>query len=177
MQESLKLNICCGDNKIPGFLGVDIEESFKPDIIHDIRKPLPLRPESVAEVVMFHAIEHIEKQYHAIILNNIWTILKPGASFLISFPEFRRCYENWLSNYKGKKSFWEATMFGAQRTKGDYHVCAMDTHDFKIVLVNSGFEIEGVFEEPSEPWNTVIKCRKGMLTTYEQALATELVAR
>lgn len=174
MQELIKLNICCGDNKIPGFLGLDIEASFEPDIIHDIRRPIPLRPESVDEVVMFHAIEHIEKLYHIAIFSNIWTVLKPDAPFLISFPEFTKCVENWKTNYHGKKDFWEATIYGAQRTKGDYHVAIMHTPDVKLALVNSGFEIEKVCEEPDEPFNTVIKCRKGQLVTYEDALLTNV---
>lgn len=157
-----RLNIGCGQNKIENFINIDCEQSVGPDICLDLTyQDLPYENNSVDEIVMFHTIEHIQKKFHKKILEEYWRVLKfETGSLLISFPEFRICFRNWADNYKGQKEFWEATMFGRQLYKSDFHVCAMDSIDFASVLNKIGFSNIFYVSEQYEDYNTVMSCVK-----------------
>lgn len=168
----IKLNLGCGSNKIDGFINIDSEESCKPDLVVDfLKKPLPFERGSISEVVLFHTIEHISKRLHRVLLTNIWNLLEPGGLLIISYPEFLKCVENWKTNYKGKKEFWEATIFGRQLYPSDTHVALMCTEDFTILLESVGFRIVKASPEPLELYNTVVVARKFIKPiTYEEAV-------
>lgn len=174
----LKLNLGCGANKIKGYVNIDVEDSVKPDLKHDFTKaPLPYEDGTVDEVIMFHTIEHISKRFHNAILGEVWRVLKKGAKFYCSFPEFIKCVENWKTNAGGAREFWEATIYGRQDYPSDYHVCIMDSAHFKILLESHSFEEVGICAEPTQPFNSVVYCIKGeKLPTYEQLIKRDMEA-
>lgn len=54
------LDIGCGENKQPGFVGLDVRDLPTVDIVHDIQQfPWPLPDESVTNAVCSHLVEHI----------------------------------------------------------------------------------------------------------------------
>lgn len=168
---SLKLNLGCGQNKIKGTVNIDVEESVKPDIVCDFRKTLPFPDGAVDSVYLFHVIEHIEEVYHPIILSEIWRVLGIGGRLFISYPEFRRCADNYINNTRGQRAFWKATIYGRQLYKSDYHIALMDSEYFEIKLIQLGFKDIEIKPEPQEDYNTVVKCVKGeKLNTYEENL-------
>ncbi|MDE1971314.1 MAG: methyltransferase domain-containing protein [Patescibacteria group bacterium] len=172
----MKLNLGCGSNKIEGFVNIDIEESCKPDLIHDFTKqPLPFDDNSIEEVVMFHTIEHINKRLHPLILSEVRRVLQPSGLFIVSFPEFSKCVENWFTNKGGQKEFWEATIFGRQLYPSDFHVCIMDSHDFAILMKNSGFDNITSKPEPNESYNSFITAHKGeLLPTHDEIILKQM---
>lgn len=175
-RESLKLNVCCGANKIPGYVNIDINEDLDPDQVADVRLGLPYQSESIDEIVFFHAIEHIESQYHEFILSEFWKLLKYSGALYISYPEFKRVAKNYIENYRGMKDFWKNTIYGLQRYPGDYHVSLMDTVDFCEILKLTGFIDIEYCAEPNEDYNTVICCKKGpIVRSYESLLNTEVL--
>ena len=57
---TLRLNLGCGNNKISGFLNVDIHG--EPDIRHDLEEfPWPWGSGTVSEIVLNHVLEHLGK--------------------------------------------------------------------------------------------------------------------
>ena len=130
----MRLNVGCGYNKIVGYVNIDMHPPNKPDIVADIRGVLPFNDNSVDEILMFHTIEHIEEKWHNIVLHEFWRVLKPGALCMFSYPEFKKCAQNYINNYKGQRTFWKNTIYGLQRYPGDYHVSLMDTDSFVDVL-------------------------------------------
>lgn len=173
----LKLNLGCGSTKILGYVNIDVEKKCKPDKVCDfLKQVLPYKNETVDEVLLFHTIEHIRRPFHGFVLANIHRVLKKTGRLYISFPEFRKCYENWSNNKNGQKGFWEATMFGRQLYPSDHHVVPMDSADFSSYLLQVGFKDLVVCPEP-EPneFNTVISCKKGKpYLTYEQIVSNEI---
>jgi ubiquinone/menaquinone biosynthesis C-methylase UbiE len=170
----MKLNLGAGENKLPGFINIDIEKSCKPDVVCNfVFEPLPYRANSIEEVTFFHCIEHIQKKLHRQVLLNIWRVLKPGGKLYISYPEFIKCVENWKKNYKGLKEFWEATIFGRQLYPSDTHVCIMNTPDFIEELKSIGYKDIITVPELVNKFNTSIYCTKGVLNpTYEDSIRT-----
>jgi len=174
----MKLNLGCGSNKIDGFINIDVNEAFKPDLVHDfVLSPLPYEAGSAEEIVLFHTIEHIEKWKHPNLLSEIRRVLRDNGLFFVSFPEFSCILQNWLENKRGDRQFWEHTIYGRQSSKADYHVSAMDTDDFTEVLRTYGFKVLRAEREPLEDYNTIIKCMKAPASIpYERVVYEDMVS-
>lgn len=172
----LKLNLGSGTTKLDGFVNIDTEPSVNPDkVCNFIKDALPYKDNTVNEVALFHTIEHISKMYHSKILNEIWRVLKPGGTFILSYPEFLNCVHNWKNNHRGLKTFWEATIYGRQLYPSDFHVCIMHTPDFTEVLQDCGFININSKPEPVEAYNTVVVCTKSSkVPKYEDLIRSDM---
>lgn len=81
----LKLDIACGKNKKPGFIGVDIWDGA--DIVVDLEKfPWPFEDNSVDEIFCSHYIEHTPDLIS--FANELFRILKVGATAEIIAPYY-----------------------------------------------------------------------------------------
>jgi predicted SAM-dependent methyltransferase len=173
----LKLNLGCGSNKIDGYVNIDTEPSTKPDLVLDfVNNKLPYKDNSVNQILLFHVIEHIPKTLRRNFLGELRRVLNiDKGNILISYPEFLKCVDNWKRNYRGKKEFWEATLYGRQLYPSDYHVCIMHTPDFKRILVECGFTDIIAKSEPQEKFNTIISARKGTaFVQYEELIKRDM---
>lgn len=171
-----KLNVGCGNAKIPGYWNIDSNPDNKPDQVVDIINEWPFAAESISTILFFHTIEHIEEKYHNLILARFHSALVPDGELYISYPEFTIVANNYITNYRGMREFWKNTIYGLQRAPGDYHVALMDTDYFMIRLLELGFkDIEYREESPEEPFNSLIRCRKGELPLqYEDIINREI---
>lgn len=170
----LKLNVACGSNKIPGYINIDAEESNKPDQVIDILKVFPYNTDSVDEILFFHAIEHIPEKNHVQILQQFHRALKPNGYLYISYPEFTKVATNYINNYRGMRDFWKNTIYGLQRYPGDAHVALMDTKYFIQTLQECGFWNIEYKPEQNEPYNTILRCQKGLVPNNYEDLLTDL---
>lgn len=88
-KSGIRLDIGCGENKQPGFVGIDIREMPGVDIVHDVETfPWPLPDESVIMAVSSHLVEHINPHKFGFVnfMNEIWRVMKPGGEIAISCP-------------------------------------------------------------------------------------------
>lgn len=171
-----RLNIGCGDNKLEGYINLDVCSEFKPDICIDIRfHSLPLDDDSVEEVVMFHTLEHIEKRFWPFIFDEINRVLCKDGSFVLTYPEFSKVLKNWLENTNGKREFWEATIYGRQTNSADYHVSACDTLEIKSRLLSSGFLVVSDVPETIDSFNNTLYVFKNTRTKTREDLLQQTV--
>ena len=174
-QKPLKLNLGCGATRLKGYVNVDCEKSCKPDLVLDfIRKPFPWKNGTVSEVVLFHTIEHIEKKWHAPLIQKLWGIMIPGGQLIITYPDFWECANQWKNNTHGKRPFWHATLFGLQGYDSDYHVSAMEPAELGLVLYNNGFKDVSHQPEALEPYNVITvatRAEKQTVIQYTDLLA------
>jgi len=85
----IRLDLGCGKNKQPGFVGLDMFAHNGVDIVHDVEDfPFPLPDECASLVVASHLVEHIDPHKGVFIrfMNEVWRIMKPDGEFLISAP-------------------------------------------------------------------------------------------
>lgn len=171
----MRLNLGCGTNKIRDCVNVDCNEEFHPDLLFNFTEPFPLEDNCAEEIYLFHTIEHIERKYHPTLFSEIHRVLKSDGIFYISYPEFPKILQNWLDNKHGKRDFWEATIYGRQASRADFHVTAIHTPDFIENLKIWGISTIQTISEPYEDYNTVLKCEKGeRMRTYEEVLYNEV---
>jgi len=174
--EPIKLNIGCGNNRIEGYINIDSADDTNPDVVVDIRQGLPYPDNSAEEILFFHAIEHIEEKFHERILEEFWRVLRPEGLLLISYPEFEKCAQNYIENYRGMREFWKNTIYGLQRYPGDYHVALMNSDVLGEKLLETGFINIEWKAESLEPYNSIMKAEKGpAYRTYEQLLRDNML--
>ena len=87
---NLKLNLGCGEKRIPGYINVDKYGS--PDIKHDLESfPWPWETNSVSDILLIHVLEHLGKDVETYfgIFKEMYRICNNGAKIKIIVPHFR----------------------------------------------------------------------------------------
>lgn len=85
----IRLDIGCGANRQPGFVGLDIRPLDNVDIVHDIEVfPWPLPDECVVMAMASHLVEHLNPSHFGIInfFNEVWRVMRVGGQFAIVTP-------------------------------------------------------------------------------------------
>lgn len=103
----IKLDIACGQNKQPGFVGIDIAPCEGVDIVHNLWEyPWPIESGSVEVAFCSHYIEHIpmeyvthnEKRKEAFLafFDEVYRILTPEGQITIVAPYWSsvRCWQD-----------------------------------------------------------------------------------
>ncbi len=82
-----KLDIGCGEAKLPGYLGMDSFASAKVDMVHDFDVfPYPFADSSFDEVKMSNALEHASDFIATVC--EVHRILRPGGTFKVLCPHY-----------------------------------------------------------------------------------------
>lgn len=76
-----KLRIGCGFDHSDDYTNLDISDTCKPDIVHDIRNGLPMfEDNSLEEVQAWGILEMIlPNEEFRLVMNELWRVLKPGG--------------------------------------------------------------------------------------------------
>ena len=99
---------------------LDIRKNTKPDIVHDITKPLPERYHEAFDVVFAsHVMEHLERVDVLDAFQNCADALRIGGEFYVIVPSLEYVA---AEIYFGRMtSFVQSSMFGGQGHKHDFH--------------------------------------------------------
>ena len=84
----MKLDLGCGENRRPGFLGVDIAPGPEVDIVLDLEKfPwMQFADDSIEEVCSSHYVEHVPDLIA--FMDEVWRVCKDGALVTIVAPYY-----------------------------------------------------------------------------------------
>jgi hypothetical protein len=86
----IRLDVGCGKNCSKGYIGVDMDETLKVDIVHNIENsPMPIEDGVVDEIYTSHTLEHLSGLGYMHVMNEFWRILKVGGEVKIIVPYFR----------------------------------------------------------------------------------------
>ena len=86
----IKLNLGCGEKRLPGYLNVD--KFGTPDLKHDLESfPWPWETNSVSEIALIHVLEHLGKETEVYfgIFKEMYRVCKNGSKIRIIVPHFR----------------------------------------------------------------------------------------
>jgi hypothetical protein len=96
---NLKLNLGCGHNKLAGYINVDSAPECQPDLVCNLdHTPWPWQDSSVAQVVLFHALEHMGATSSGFfaLMQELYRVCQPGAIVKITVPHPR--HDNFLND-------------------------------------------------------------------------------
>jgi predicted SAM-dependent methyltransferase len=85
----VRLNLGCGDKVLDGYLNIDavaIEGVKKPDLIHDLKEPLPFPDDHADEILAVHILEHFQYWEAPGYLRDWKRVLKPGGLLVLELP-------------------------------------------------------------------------------------------
>ena len=89
----VKIDLGCGNKRVPGSLGVDIVPSRAVDVVADFAQGLPFADSSADAVYAYHLLEHVDDFMG--LMEEIWRICKPGARVYIKVPHASSSYVTW----------------------------------------------------------------------------------
>jgi len=87
--QGIKLDIGCGANKQPDFVGLDNRKLPGVDVAHDVERfPWPLPDRCAYLAIASHLVEHINPHGGVFLrfMDEVWRVLKYGGKFMISTP-------------------------------------------------------------------------------------------
>lgn len=139
----LKLNLGCGDIRIPGYLGVDIQEKNAADIIDDVATLSQFGDGTADEIYACHILEHFGRHHYMDVLRTWWRVLRNEGVLRVAVPDFGACFlhyqERGLDELIG-------LLYGGQRDEYDFHQIVFDQTTLTKALNNAGFA-------DVQPWN------------------------
>lgn len=104
-ESPLRLNIGCGNKKIEGFVGVDLDPAA--DVVCDIRA-LTFEDDSVSEILAVHVLEHIYRWEAEATLREWHRVLKPGALIVLELPDIVKVCSWILHGGNDRMGLWGA---------------------------------------------------------------------
>lgn len=96
----LKLNVGCGEVKLPGWVNIDIEPGA--DLVIDIRKGLPFDDSSVDFIYSEHVLEHLTFEEGEKILREFYRCLKIGGVLRIAMPDLDYIIRKYNADWKNQ---------------------------------------------------------------------------
>lgn len=82
----LKLNLGCGTDHRKGWVNIDAVAEVKPDLIHDLHKPLPFPDRSTQHVLAQDILEHFTKEDVQRVIAEIARVLEVGGTVEVRVP-------------------------------------------------------------------------------------------
>lgn len=83
----LRIDIGCGKTTPEGWVGIDAID-FGQKHVHDVRNGLPFADGTVDEVRSSHFVEHLTGAERVAFFNDLYRVMKPGATALIVTPNW-----------------------------------------------------------------------------------------
>lgn len=111
----IKIDVGCGANCKPGFLGIDREKwtsdvKYKCDFEHE---KLPFKNSTVDSAYCCHVLEHLDNPMS--LVDEVYRVLKPHGDFVIRVPH----YSYPASHVMNHKNYW--SFHCKQHFDGGYH--------------------------------------------------------
>jgi len=118
-KNELKLDLGSGDQKRPGFIGIDLNP--KADLQWDLRWGLPFGDNSVDEIRSDHFFEHLELTKVVELLKECYRVLKKGGKLDFSVPHIDPYIDAYL---KRDFEFLQKKIFDTPKTEiSIYNTC------------------------------------------------------
>lgn len=125
----MKVQFCCGTNKLDGWKNHDIEV--------DITKPLPYADNSLEQVLIEHGLEHVSCAEGFRFLREAYRILRPGGVLRVCVPELDRLSlkkaADIITNHGHKRIFCVAKNIFCEKTLRQFLVTAGFAPDRMVV--------------------------------------------
>lgn len=121
MPMKLKLNIGCGNKRVPGYTGVDAVKRSAAEIIAPAWE-IPLDDGAAEEILAVHIWEHFYRWECDKVIAEWKRLLVPGGLLVLELPDLWKCCRNVVDRIEGRKvdqlSMWG--LYGDPRDEDPY---------------------------------------------------------
>lgn len=139
-KEVKKIHIGCGKKRFKGYLNIDVEEQYKPDLVADFRK---LNFKDLEVIRNYHLLEHFPRE-EAINIIKLWASwLKKDGLLIIETPDFEGICEMFISDHKRRDWLIRHT-YGSQDFQWALHQDGWYEDKFRNILPECGFCVENI---------------------------------
>lgn len=126
---------------------LDIDPAAKPDVLHDITKPLPEEYRGKFDLVFCsHVLEHIDRRDVIQTLRNVASGLKNLGELWIIVPSLDWLAKEILKHRDG--THVQGLLYGAQRNEWDYHRSAFTLNALRVIVEICGLMIRKAYQAP-----------------------------
>jgi predicted SAM-dependent methyltransferase len=141
-----RLNWGCGAHVAAGWINSDVKDESGVDLVADIRKGLPLQPDSVDYAVSVHALPELAYPELVPALSELRRVLKPDGVLRLVLPDLDRAIDAYR---RGEEDYFKVAPDEVRSTSGRFIVHALwygysrslFTCEFaEELLANAGFE-------------------------------------
>jgi SAM-dependent methyltransferase len=98
----MRLNVGCGNRRLPGYTGVDAIQRPAADIVAPAHA-IPLPDGCASEVLAVHLVEHVFSWEVPQLLAEWRRLLKPGGVLVLEMPDLMKCARNLVEGRAGRK--------------------------------------------------------------------------
>lgn len=85
--DSRRLNLGAGDDYRAGWLNVDIDPSFEPDVVLDLEEtPWPWEDDRFGLILVDNVLEHIDPRRRVSFIRQCRRVLEPGGEMIVRLP-------------------------------------------------------------------------------------------
>jgi len=110
-----RLNLCCGAQKIPGYIGVDISQGA--DLMIDLaRYDLPIHDNSMDSVICISAINYFTRKRALEIVGEVYRVIKPGGVTRFAVQDLESIAKRYVE--KDNNFFFQKLPDGRERFEG-----------------------------------------------------------
>ena len=114
----MKLHLGCGTKKLEGWVNIDSVPECRPDVVHDITRPLPYADQSAEELLAEDLLEHFDKYVRYLVFYEWTRVLKVGGKITLQVPDFKTIllryfkfgYDNFVDFIFGE-NLWESKIY------------------------------------------------------------------
>lgn len=100
----VRLHLGCGPQKRPGWVNVDLNPMFKPDLVSEAHRLPSLQDRSVDQIEALHLFEHLTFNDAQRALKEWFRVLKSGGYLCLEVPEIERCFKM-LGHYTNEEGY------------------------------------------------------------------------
>jgi predicted SAM-dependent methyltransferase len=147
---SLRLNLGCGDNRLPDWVNIDLAQSA--DISMDLRQGLPFSSNSCEAIAAIHVLEHFTLSEAEQLLTECYRVLNRGGILRLGVPDlhiFARAYVEQDTNFYSWPGPHDGLRFAGETLAdrfmfvvlGEGHCYCYDYDSLRHLLRNVGFKI------------------------------------
>ncbi|GAA4965537.1 hypothetical protein GCM10023225_05800 [Kineococcus glutinatus] len=146
-RDEVRLHLGCGTNKLPGWINIDIDPQYQPDLVHDLSLGIPAQDGSVDFIHSEHVFEHLSLEAGIRLMRECRRVLRPGGVVRIAMPDLKYVAERYLDRWRDQAWLrdpgfdWIDTpcrmLNVAMREWG--HTYVYDADELRLRLQQSGF--------------------------------------